>query len=183
MIVIPCTSITDRVVVFINVSCLVSNLNVVGTSYSMPVILAVVRPLSRVGMLVIVVPSTSVTDTVVVFINVSCLVSNLDGVSTGYCMPVVGSVVRPSVSIGVSVIVVPSTSLADTVVVLVLMLSLVGYNVVSAGCSVPVIGLIVSPFFSKFVLAELIFTGLADTVVVFINVSGYILAGNSVRRI
>ena len=186
MVVIPCTSFADSVVVFVNVSCLIAY-NAMSACCFVPVIIVIVRPISRVCVLVIVVPSASVADTVVVFVSMKCLVSNLYCVSTSNCMPVIISIVRPIFSIFMLVIVVPSATFADTVVVFIGVSCLVStLNVVSAGYSVPVIVVVVSPILSIGVSTELIFAYLTEAVVVFIGVSclvsalNVMSAGNSV---
>ena len=137
-------------------------------------ILKVICPIGFiVGVNVIVIPSASVTDRVVVFINVSCLVSNLDGVSTLNCMPVIIFIAAPSGFVFVSMIVVPGASVTDTVVIIVSVSCGISYGSigVTAGGCVPVVEFVVGPFLGIGVVAELIFANLADTVVIFVGMS------------
>jgi hypothetical protein len=94
-------------------------------------------------MLVIVIPSASVTDTVVVFVGVSGNVL-LYVVSAACRVPVIILVVRPGLFIYVSVIVIPVTVVADTVVVIVVVISKRALlDVVTAGNLVPVLIVVV----------------------------------------
>ena len=119
MIIVPFTTVADTVVVAVEVSCLISNFDCVATSYSVPVVFGVTRPCVSELMLVIVVPSASVADTVIVFISVSSFVSNLDVVTASYIVPVIISVVRPCVSELMLVVVVPCANVTYGVVVLI----------------------------------------------------------------
>ena len=173
VIVVPKTSVTDTVVVFISVSRLAGHINGVSAGYFMPVIFVIVGPSFSVGVLVVVVPFTAVADTVVVSVYVSCLESYLDIVSTGNFLPMVFCIVRPVFSVGVVVVVVPLTNVAETVVVLVCVSCLIGNltGVVTDGC-VPVVNFVVSPILGELVFAELLLTNFAEAVVVFVGMSG-----------
>ena len=141
------TNLTVAVAVSIDMSSLILTFYVMFTARRIPVIILIVGVFSFVGMLVIVVPLTTVAYTVVVFILVLSLVSNGNVVSTSYVVPVIIIIVVPFGSIFVGVIVVPLASVAYTVVVFVLVLSLVSNgNIVSTSYVVPVIILIVIPF-------------------------------------
>ena len=87
----------------------------------------------------------NVTKTVVVLISVRRGINVVNVVSAVRSVPVIGFVLRPFGSILVSMIVVPGTYVADTVVVFVKVESLILLYVVVTGRIVPVIGFIVSP--------------------------------------
>ena len=135
--------VTKSVVVLVGVSLRVHIGNVVSAVCCVPVIVLILRPFCSVGMLVIVVPSASVTDTVVVIVGVSGNVL-LYVVSAACRVPVILVVVRPGRFIYVSVIVIPVTVVADTVVVIVVVISKRALlDVVTAGNLVPVLIVVV----------------------------------------
>ena len=143
VVVVPLASVTDTVIVFVSVSCLAGNFNGVRAGYVMPVIVLIVRPAFSVGVFVVVVPLASITDTVVVFVSVIRLESNVDGVSTCNFFPVIVFIVRPVCSIGMFVVEVPLASVTDTIVVFVSVSCLAAnFNGVTAGYFVPVIVII-----------------------------------------
>ena len=86
----PCTNIAFAVKVLINVSRLVSLRNCVTAGYCMPVIGGICRPLACViGVGMIVVIRTGVTDAVIVGVNVCALLCSINRVTAGYCVPVI----------------------------------------------------------------------------------------------
>ena len=152
---IPFTNVTGAVVVSVYVSCKILIVKIVSTSNCMPVVLIVGGPLGAVGVLVVVVPKTSVTDTVVICIGMRSKALSFYGVITGSCVPVILCVVRPVGSVGVLVVVVPFASVTDTVIVLICVLFLIlGIDIASAGRLKVVVALVVRVFFIVFVLTE-----------------------------
>ena len=143
-----------------------------------PVMSFIGGPSILVGVIVTVVPGALVTEAVVIAINVSAGFKVWNTMSAGCLEGVALSIVFPFV--GVLVIKVPSASVTDGNVLTVGMLAKVCYNVVSAGCCMPVIDFIAGPFVSIGVLAELIFTDLADTVIVLVNVRSSVLLNGGV---
>ena len=170
-------SVAKTVVVFVSVKCVIFSVYVMLTGGSVPVAVFIGRPnVFVVGMLVSVVPCTNVTFTVVVSIDMLASVLIAAIVIARYCVPVLVFVLRPFGFVFVSMIVVPSASVTDTVVVLVsVRIKLLGY-VVSALSSVPVVGFVVGPNVLVGVIVVVIpFTNVADAVVVFIRVLFLIL--------
>ena len=68
------TNLTKTVLVCINVSCLIFGSCVVTAGRVVPVIILIVGPLACVFVLVTVVPAANVTVSVIVFVNMACLV-------------------------------------------------------------------------------------------------------------
>ena len=181
VVVVPLASVTDTVIVFVSVSCLAGNFNGVRAGYVMPVIVLIVRPAFSVGVFVVVVPLASITDTVVVFVSVSCLESNVDGVSTCNFLPVIVLIVRPILSVFVFVTVVPFTNVTETVVVFVsVSFNVFNFSGVRTNSCVPVVNFIVSPAFGEIVLAVLIFTNRAVSVVFYVSMCSEIFTDNGV---
>ena len=117
---------------------------------------------------------------VIVNIGVLIVVTLYGGVSTGCFMPVVSFVGYPRIGIeGVLVTVVVRALVTKNIFVFVDVLAFFNVcNVVSAGCFHPVSVLVKLPLVG--VLAELLFTGLADAVVVLVKVLALVNVSNVV---
>lgn len=112
-------SLAKSILVSVNVSGLVSGSNSVIAACFVPVIGCIIGPLVRVGMLVSVVPSASVTVAVVVLILVRSLVSYGSVVKTGNCVPVILGILRPigRIRVRMTVIITASRNVTHAVVV------------------------------------------------------------------
>jgi hypothetical protein len=133
-------------------------------------------------MLVIVVPSTTVTDTVVICVYVSRLVGNGNVVSAYSIVPVIGLIKGPSIIVGVLVIVVPRASVALAIVVLIIVKSLFGrLNVMGTGGIAPVENGVEGPFFRIGVHVIVVpSASVTDAVCVYVIVRGFVFGFNVV---
>ena len=122
----------------------------------------------------------NVTLEIPVNVGVLLIVALYGGVSTGRFVPVVSFVGYPRIGIeGVLVTVVVRAIVTEDVFVFVCVLAFFDVsNVVSAGCFHPVTFLVKLPLIG--VLAELLFTGLADAVIVLVCVLAFFDVSNVV---
>lgn len=174
VVIVPCASVADTVVVNVGV-CALSVLYRMVAGSCVPVVVRIVAPLLCKGMLMVIVPCASVTNAVVVGIGMLCLILNVNGMTAGNCEPVVGSIVRPLGSIGVSMTARVSTGIASAVVVSVSVCALSILHRVTAGCCVPVVGLVCTPLgcIGMLVVAGVL-TYVTNTVIILVRVVGIV---------
>jgi hypothetical protein len=128
------TNVAFTVVVFIKVLCNINSGNVVSAASCMPMVLFVRGPIYRiVSVLVIVVPSTNVTETIVIDVKVITFCLNVYRVITVRIVPVLVFIVRPFGFVRMNVVIIPRTYVADTVVCLIHVSAVAALNIVSAG--------------------------------------------------
>ena len=176
VIVVIRTNVADLVVILVRVSRYVDTVNLMSAGSCVPVVGLIHSPLfCIVGMLVVIVPCASVTNAVVVGIGMLCLILNVNGMTAGNCEPVVGSIVRPLGSIGVSMTARVSTGIASAVVVSVSVCALSILYRVTAGCCVPVVGLVCTPLgcIGMLVVAGVL-TYVTNTVIILVRVVGIV---------
>lgn len=171
------TNVAFAVVVFIKVLCNINSGNVVSAASCMPMFFFVRGPIYRiVSVLVIVVPSTNVTETIVIDVKVITFCLNVYRVITVRIVPVLVFIVRPFGFVCMNVVIIPRTYVADTVVCLIHVSAVAALNVVSTGRCIPVMSSIVGVSRLIGVLMVVIpFANVTNAVVVSILVSFAIL--------
>ena len=170
MVIVPLTNVADTVVVDVDMISFVLNVDKMVTRNSMPVLIFVYRPLFFVFVLVVVIPSASVTDAVPCLILV-LRISALYVMSAGGSVPMIFVVVGISALIDVLVIVIPFAHVTNRVVVFVFVRRVVlGVCVTATGGEEIVMSFIVRVFFFILVLTENVVASIDVTIAVVVTV-------------
>ena len=137
----------------------------------MPMVIFIVRPLIGKGVGMVVVPRTTIADTVVIFVDVLRLVLATAVMTAVDIVPMVLVVARPLGLIGMFVVIVPAATVADAIIIGIVVGGFSRLHRMITGSGVPVVVLVTGPFLGKRMLVvAVVETDIASAVLVFVHV-------------